>query len=366
MDESAAAGFATLSELEAAASKRVLEHIWAYIQGGAGEERTLRANRDAFRGWSLNPRVLSGLSSVDTTTTLLGRAVTSPVFVAPMAYAGQVHPEGELGIARAAGQEGVAAAYSTLSTFSLEEVAGASATAPKWFQLYLQPDFEVSRHLAERAEKAGYAALVLTVDAPVLGVRDRQAQGGFAIDSTVPIGNGSDVVPPPRAPQVQGTVYRLRSEAESTWQVLDDLRSATSLPIIVKGVLSAEDALLAVQHGAKAVIVSNHGGRQLDGAPASLTVLPEVAEAVGSRAEVYLDGGVRRGTDVLVALALGARAVGVGRPVFWALAAGGGEGVARYLSLLKLEFATAMALTGRSAIRLIDASLVRREGAPSE
>ncbi len=354
------AGFSTLAELETAASKRVLDHVWAYIQGGAGEERTLRSNRSAFERWSLLPRLLRDVSAIDTTTTLLDSSAATPVFVSPMAYAGQVHPEGELGIARAAAREGVVAAYSTLSSFSLEEIAVASGKGARWFQLYLQPDFEVSRRLVERAERAGYAALVVTVDTPVLGVRDRQAQGGFAIDSSVPIGNGTDVVTPPRSPELQGRIYRLRSEAESTWEVLDELRRVSKLPLIVKGILTPEDAELAVQHGARAVLVSNHGGRQLDGVPATLDVLPQVAQAVGSRAEVYLDGGVRRGSDVLVALALGARAVGVGRPVFWALAVGGGEGVAQYFSLLNTEIATALALSGRATLKDVDRTLVRK------
>ncbi|HLM90437.1 MAG TPA: alpha-hydroxy acid oxidase [Thermoplasmata archaeon] len=355
--------FPTLSDLEEAASKRLTDRIWAYVQGGSGEERTLRANRDAFLEWALRPRMLTGVASADTSTSLLGAAVRAPLFVSPMAYHAQVHPEGELGVARAALKSGWVAAYSTLSSFSIERIAEASGGGPRWFQLYLQPDFEVSRRLVERAERAGYSALILTVDTPVLGVRDRQARGGFAIDASVPIGNGADVVPPPRPPVAEGSLYRLRAEAGSTWEVLDRLRSVTRLPWIAKGVLTAEDARLAVQHGAKAILVSNHGGRQLDGVPATLTVLPEIVEAVGSRVEVYLDGGVRRGTDVLIALALGAKAVGVGRPILWALATGGGEGVANYMERLTTEFATGLLLAGRRSLAGVDRSLVRRHDA---
>jgi 4-hydroxymandelate oxidase len=360
MERTTEAGFSTLSDLEEVASKRVLEHVWAYVQGGAGEERTLGANRSAFRQWTFRPRTLVDVSRIDTNISLLGTMVRAPLFVSPMAYQGQVHPVGEPAVARAARDAGILAVYSTLSSFSIEEITRNSGSVPPWFQLYLQPDFEVSRRLVERAEKAGCSALMLTVDTPVLGVRDRQAPGGFAIDSTVPIGNGSDVVPPSRSPMEQGKFYRLRSEAGSTWDILEELLSITRLPWVVKGILTGDDARTAVHHGAKAVLVSNHGGRQLDGAPATLHALPEVVDAVGSEVEVYLDGGVRRGLDILVALALGAKAVGVGRPILWALGAGGEEGVRRYLDLLKLELATSMALVGRTTIAEVDRSLVAK------
>jgi len=348
----------TLSELEARASRRVLDHVWAYIQGGAGEERTLAANRAAFRRWSLRPRAMVDVSTIRPGTTLLGREVAAPFFVAPMAYHREVHPDAELGVAHAARSAGILAAYSTLSSASIEEIGRASGDAPRWFQLYLQPEFRVSQALVERAERAGFDALIVTVDVPVLGVRDRQEVGGFAIDSSVPIGNGEDVVPPPRAPSRQGRTFRLRSEAASTWQIVDDLRSVTRLPVVVKGVLTPEDARLAVDHGARGVLVSNHGGRQLDGVPASLDALPAIAAAVGSRAEVYLDGGVRRASEVLVALALGARAVGIGRPVLWALAVGGGPTVEEYFGLLLTELATSMAIAGRATVDAIDRTLV--------
>jgi len=352
--------FPTLGDLEESASKRVLEHVWAYIQGGAGEERTLRANREAFLQWNLRPRALVDVSVIDPSTTVLGAEVRAPFFISPMAYHGQVHPEGEPGVARAARDAGILGVYSTLASFSIEDIAGASGPGLRWFQLYLQPDFEVSRQLVERAEKAGYSALMLTVDTPVLGVRDRQARAGFAIDSTVPIGNGRDVVPPSRSPVEQGRFYRLRSEASASWEVFAQLQSITRLPLVAKGVLTAEDGRLAVRHGTKAIVVSNHGGRQLDGAPASLRALPEVVKAVGSEVEVYVDGGVRRGSDVLAALALGSRAVGIGRPILWALAVGGAFGVSRYLALLKTELATAMALAGRRTIAELDRSLLSR------
>lgn len=359
MDEPPTGTFRTLSQLESLASKRVLDHVWAYIQTGAGDERTLRANREAFLRYSLRPRALVDVSELDLRTSFLGAPTSAPFFVSPMAYHAEVHPEGELGVARAAREHVLLAAYSTLSSSSLEEIASVSRTGPRWFQLYLQPDREVSRELARRAEAAGYSALVVTVDVPVLGVRDRQEVAGFAIDSSVPIGNGSNVVPPCRAPSLQGEVYRLRADAAETWEVLDDLRAATRLPIVVKGVLTPEDAERAVAHGARGILVSNHGGRQLDGAPASLDALPAVLTAVAGRAEVYVDGGVRRGSDILIALALGARGVGIGRPVLWSLAVGGTVGVHRYFELMKVELATVMALTGTRSIKEVNADIVR-------
>jgi isopentenyl diphosphate isomerase/L-lactate dehydrogenase-like FMN-dependent dehydrogenase len=349
--------FRTLQELEGAAARRLSEEVWAYVQGGAGEERTVRANLEAFARATVRPRVLRGVAELDLRCRILGRPVAAPFFVAPMAYQGKVHPDGEVGVARAAAAAGLLGVYSTLSTRSMEEIAEASGAAPRWFQLYHQPDVEVERRLLERAERAGYTALVLTVDTPVLGVRDRQARGGFAIDASVPVGNGPDVLPPSRAPTPEGETYALRSDAAATWELLDELHRVSRLPLVVKGILTADDAHRCVDHGASAVVVSNHGGRQLDGVPAALDALAEVVAAVGPGVEVYLDGGVRRGVDILVALARGAKAVGIGRPVLWALAVGGASGVGRYFSLLKAELATAMVLTGRRTIAEVDRTL---------
>lgn len=355
------AGFSTIGELESVAAQWVREPIWAYIQGGAAEEHAVRRNREEFLRYYLRPRSLSGASAVDIRTSLLGAPSSAPFFVAPMAYAGSVHPDGEPAIARAAASEQVLSAFSTLSSYPLDAIARSSGSGARWFQLYLQSDVEVSLRLVRHAEASGFSAVMLTVDTPVLGSRDRQAKGGFAMEAPVPVGEGPEVRSPPRAPVLEGGVYRLRSEAGSTWEVVNELRKATHLPIVVKGILTAEDAQSAVAHGARGIVVSNHGGRQLGAAPATLTVLPEVVHAVRGRAEVYLDGGVRRGSDILVALALGAKAVGVGRPVFWALAVGGSDGVARYLSLLKTELATDMALIGRAKLTDLGPDLIARE-----
>ena len=364
MTDEGGAGFDTLGELESAGAKRADRSAWAYVEGGAGEEVTLAANRRAFARRTLRTRVLAGIAELDLSTTILGSPVRSPFFVAPTAYHGALHPDAEGGTARAAARAGILAVFSTLSSLSLEEIAESRPTGPRWFQLYLQPDFAATRKLVERAERAGYGALVLTADVPVLGARDRQAEAGFAIESSVPIGNGPEVVPPARAPTRTRTGYVLRADGAASWEILDRLREVSRLPIVVKGILTGADALEAVRHGARAILVSNHGCRQLDRAPASLDALEEVVAAVGSRAEVYLDGGVRRGSDVLIALASGARAVGLGRPVLWALAAGGEAGVARLFRLLDEELATALALTGCARVREVSEAVIGTKSDP--
>ncbi|HYB77731.1 MAG TPA: alpha-hydroxy acid oxidase [Thermoplasmata archaeon] len=350
--------FVSLSDVEEAASRAVGERIWSYVMGGAGTEWTDRANRAAFGRWVLKPRALAGIREVDLRTEVLGEDVRAPFYVAPTAYQGLVHPDGEVGMARAAARAGVLAVFSTLSTDSLEAIARARPRGPRWFQLYLQPEWEATERLVRRADRAGFTAIVLTADVPVLGVRDRQLRSGFAIDSSLPVGSGPGVVPPSRGPRAAGPVYSVGRPHPESWEVVNRLRSVTDLPIVVKGVLDATDARRSVAHGAKAVVVSNHGGRQLDRSPPSLAVLPEVVRAVRGRAEVYLDGGVRRGTDILVALALGARAVGLGRPLLWALAAGGEAGVEQYLSLLATDTASAMILAGRGSVSKVDRTVV--------
>ncbi len=356
--ETGSAGFRTLSELERIAEERTPAAIWDYIQGGAGEERTVAANREAFRRRTLRPRVLVDVSTLDPTTMILGDPVRVPFYVAPTAYQGQIHPEGEPAVARAAAGAGTLSMFSTLSSFSIEAIAQASGTGLRWFQLYLQPEFARTRELVERAERSGYRAIVLTADVPILAIRDRQTREGFALDAPVPLGDGPEFVMPPREATPDGVRFRLGSAAASDWTIMDRLREVTELPIVIKGILRADDARRAVDHGARAIVVSNHGGRQLDGAPGALDVLPEIVAAVGSQAEVYLDGGVRRASDVVMALALGARAVGIGRPVLWALAAGGAVGVSRYLALLQSELVNVMALCGCARITEIDRTLV--------
>ena len=358
MTDDSQAGFSTLSDLEEAASKKTDKSSWAYIQGGAGEEWTMKANREAFHRRTLRPRILVDVENLEFGTTLLGTNVSAPFYIAPTASHGLVHPDAEAATARAASKANVLAAFSTLTSISLEDIAKAAPTGPKWFQLYLQPEFSITKRLVERAEKAGYKAIVVTVDMPVAGNRDRENQAGSPLASPTILGNGKEIVRPLRNPIVEGNKAHIRKEASSTWKVVDRLQEITRLPLVLKGVLTREDARHAVVHGAKGIVVSNHGGRQLDGAPASLDALPEVVDEVGSEVEVYFDGGIRRGSDIITALALGARAVGIGRPVFWALAAGGEPGVSKLLSLLKVDLATVMALTGRQNLSEIDKSLV--------
>jgi 4-hydroxymandelate oxidase len=285
-----------------------------------------------------------------------------PILVAPMAYQGLAAPEGEPATARAVGASGTIMVVSTLATTSLEEVAAAAAGGPLWFQLYVYKDRSVSESLVRRAEAAGYRALVLTVDTPLLGRREADERNGFGLPDHLRMANFSGRSEArPTEPGVSALALHTLAEFDPslTWEALDWMRSITRLPIVVKGILTQEDAALALAHGAAAIIVSNHGGRQLDTAVATIEALPEVVEAVAGRCEVYLDGGVRRGTDVLKALALGARAVFVGRPILWALAVGGEDGVRHALELLRRELTLDMGISGRPTLASIDRSLVK-------
>ena len=359
MTDDSQAGFSTLSDLEEAARKQTDKSAWAYIQGGAGEEWTLKANREAFHRRTLRPRVLVDVENLELSTIILGTKVSAPFYVSPTASHGLVNKDAEAATARAASKANILAAFSTLTTISLEDIAKAGPSGPRWFQLYLQPEFSITKSLVERAEKAGYSAIILTVDMPVAGNRDRENQAGSPLASPTVLGNGREVLRPLRNPIVEGDHAHIRKEASNTWDVVDRIQEITRLPLVLKGIMTREDARLSVVHDVKGIIVSNHGGRQLDGAPSSLDTLPEVVDEVGSEVEVYFDGGIRRGSDIIMALALGARAAGIGRPVFWALAAGGEAGVAKLLSLLKTDLATVMALTGRRTLSDIDKTLVK-------
>lgn len=336
-----------LQEFEPLAQARLGPGAWAYYSAGAGDEVTLRENRTAFERIRLLPSMLRGVRSADLRTTVLGTPISMPVLVAPMALQGLAHPEADCATARGAGMAGTLMTVSTESTRPLEEIA-AVATGPLWHQLYV---YEGHRDLAERlvrrAEDAGYKAIVLTVDAPRWGRHER----GLRVPITLPPGMSFTTF----EDEVR---YTDLQPAALTWDDVAWLRSLTSLPIVLKGILAPDDAVLAVERGAAGIGVSNHGARQLDGVPASIEALPGIVEAVSGRAEVYLDGGIRRGTDVLKALALGAHAVLLGRPVLWGLAVAGAEGVARVLELLRAELELAMVLAGRPNIESIDPGLV--------
>lgn len=331
-------------EYEELARLKVQLPHWEFYAGGSDDEVTLRANRAAFERIRLRPRMLIDVSTIDTSTTALGTPVSMPILVAPTAQHAFAHTDAECATARAAGKAGTIMVASTSSTRSLEEIAQ-EASGPLWFQLYVYPTLEAGERLVRRAEAAGYKAIVVTVDLPRLGNRERDKRSGFVISFE---GNF-----------VNEQVIEGRTKIAFTWDKLAWLRSITSLPILLKGILTAEDALLAVEHGIDGIIVSNHGGRQLDGVLSGIEALPEVVEAVNGRCEVYMDGGIRRGTDVLKALALGARAVLVGRPILWGLAVNGEVGVAHILEILRSELELAMVLSGRPTIASIDRSLVK-------
>jgi 4-hydroxymandelate oxidase len=313
-----------VSDYERAAEEKLDPAAFGYFAGGANDEWTLFENLEAFNRWVLRPRVLVDVSGVDAATSVLGTEVSFPVLVAPMAFQGLAHPDGEKAMARGAAAAGTIMCLSKLSTVGIEEAAEAAPDGARWFQLYWGPDRSRVQELLERAEAAGYRAIMVTVDLPEVGRRERDLRTGFEAPAQL-----SDI-----------------TDSSLTWRDLEWLRTHTSLPLLVKGILTAEDAALACEAGVEGVIVSNHGGRQLDGVAASLDALPEVAEEVGDRAEVLLDSGVRRGTDVVKALALGAKAVLAGRAPLWGLAVGGAEGVEQILGLLRREFELALALCG--------------------
>ena len=302
----------------------------AYFAGGAGDEVTLRDNLAAFERRKLRPRMLVDVSSVSTATTVLETDVALPILIAPLALQRMAHPEGELATARAAAAAGTIMCLSTASTARAAEVAAAAPGAPRWFQVYVFSDRSQTEDLIAEAIESAFSALVLTVDTPFLGRRERDIRIDFQI---------------PEHLSVAGEIFGGHFDATLSWNDVEWL-SGYGLPVVVKGILTAEDARLACEQGAAAVVVSNHGGRQLDGVPASLDALVEIVSAVDGRAEVLLDGGIRRGTDVLKALALGARAVLIGRAMVWGLAAGGEEGVTDVLRLLQREVELGLALLG--------------------
>lgn len=351
-------------DLEAIARDRLSAMTYDYYAGGAESETALRANLDSWARWQLHPHVLRDVSDVDTSTTVLGTRIANPVLIAPTAYHALAHPEGEPATARAAEAQDTVMVVSTLATTSLEEVAAAAPGADRWFQLYVFADRGYAGELVDRAVAAGYRALVLTVDAPVLGHRPRDERNRFRLPDGLTMANLPPDLPDQYA-DAEGSGLAAMFTDHDRSLTPDDLvwlKERSGLPLVVKGVHRADDAVSCVDAGADAVVVSNHGGRQLDRAVPAARVLPEVADAVGERAEIYVDGGVRRGVDVLTALALGARAVLVGRPVLWGLAVDGEEGVATVLARLRNELDRAMALSGVTAATAVPRDLVRWAG----
>ena len=336
----------SLAEFEPLAQAALTPETWAYFSGGSWDEVSLRENEAAFRRRILRPRVLIDVSKIDTATTLLGARIAAPFGFAPTALQGLAHPEGEVVPARVAGRKSLPYILSTFASRSVETVA-AVGRGLRWFQLYVQTDRRLTERLVHRAAEASYQAIVLTVDLPRPGHRERELR--FPLTDEGPFGNvDRGAVGDAYMDFITGTI-----DPSLDWDDVAWLRTLTPLPLVIKGVLTAEDATLAVEAGAAGVVVSNHGGRQLDRAPASIDALEGVVAAVDGRAEVYLDGGVRRGTDIDTALALGARAVFLGRPFLYALASGGEAGVRRAVELLHVELETAMALLGCPSVASI-------------
>jgi 4-hydroxymandelate oxidase len=393
--------FLNLNEFEPEARALMEPGAFHYVAGGAADEVTVRVNRAAFERFSFRPRVFVDVSTVDPSTSFLGKAVSMPVGLAPAALQKVAHPEGEVAAASAAAGAGVPYVLSTLASCSIEEVAAAADEAlarrgeaagrageggdfeghedpleqepwtipdpradssdfawgshPQWFQLYVHKDHGVAVDMVKRAEAAGYAAVCVTADLPVPGYRERELRSRF---EPPPYAQPANFGAYARGREMSDMVTGLHDQS-LTWDDLSWIRDASHLPLVVKGILSPEDASLAVEYGAAGIVVSNHGGRQLDQSPASIDALEEAVDAVGGRAEVYLDSGVRRGTDVIIAIAIGASGVFIGRPFLYGLAVGGRAGVMRVLELLRIEIEVGMQLLGVTRIDQIDRSCLR-------
>jgi 4-hydroxymandelate oxidase len=349
----------TLADYRRAARARLTPMAWDYFRSGADDEETLRENRRAYRRWQLWPRVLCDVSTCDLSTEMLGARLSMPIAVAPTAIQRLAHPDGELATARAAAAAGTLMCVSTMATTRLEDVA-AAAPGARWFQLYVHRDRELTRALVRRAEAAGYGALVITVDTPVLGRRLADERNRFRLPPSLSMANFDDgTISERHDGSALNHYFATRHDAAFSWRDLDELRRMTTLPLVLKGILRPDDAARAVAAGCDAIIVSNHGGRQLDGVPATLDALPGVVAAVGNApTRVIFDGGVRTGGDVLKALALGARLVLLGRPILWGLAVAGEPGVRHVLELLRGELQRAMTLAGCSSLAAIDRELV--------
>jgi 4-hydroxymandelate oxidase len=356
-----------LDDYERLAKERLPQMVFDYYFGGAGDELTIVENRQGWQRLRLRPRVLVDVGTRDLSTTVLGQALSFPVLTAPCAFNALAHPEGECAVARAATAARIIQVVSTAGTHSLEEVAAAAPSGVRWFQLYCYRDRGVTRSLIDRATAAGYRALCLTVDAPLVGRRDRDTRNRFGLPPGMTWKNLE-----------QAGLDRMEAKAEGsalvqyiseiwdptlTWEAIEWLRTASQLPLVLKGILTADDARRAVDCGAAAIVVSNHGGRQLDGTLPTSEALVEVVDAIGGRAEILVDGGIRRGSDILKALALGARAVLIGRPYLWALAVAGQAGVEHVFELLRDELDLDMALSGRPTIASIDRTLIARANA---
>lgn len=345
----------TLAEFEALSGSCMSPMACAYVSGGAADELTLRANCEDWKQIRLNPRILTDVSEIDTSTEVLGQRLELPVMLAPTAFHRLCHPEGELATVAGANRAGVGLALSSFSTVSVEEVA-AAAKHPVWFQLYVQKDKGLTQQMLERAQQAGCRAVCITVDTPVLGVRHRESRSQFALpaDFKLPNLNLGSVSHRP----VRSAIYSELLNPQLTWKDIEWLCSIARIPVLLKGVLNPEDAARAVGTGVAGLIISNHGARNLDTVPSTAQALPRVAERVGGKLPLLVDGGIRRGTDVLKALAYGAKAVLIGRPYLYALAFAGAAGVERVVEILRTELLMAMALTGCTSIPAVGSQVL--------
>jgi len=373
---------ASIEDLRQLARRKLPRALFDFIDGGAQDEVTLRHNREDFARWALVPRVLTDVSVRDQSVSVFGQSFRSPLILAPTGLPGVLWPDGAAQAARAADAAGVGFCLSTMSTGNIEEIARCSRQRT-WFQVYVMRDREITRAMMQRARDAGCSVLVVTVDLQMQGQRDRDVRNGLTMPPRLTLssllefglhpgwlwryatgpkptlanflgaGKGADMV------TIAGFVNS-QFDQSVTWKDIDWVRSVWDGPLALKGITSAEDVRIAVEHGIDGIIVGNHGGRQLDGAPSSISVLPEIVEAAQGRAQIVLDGGVRRGSDVLKALALGAHACMIGRPFLYGLAAMGGAGVSRALELLRNEIDVNLALLGRAGVKELDRSAVRR------
>lgn len=351
----------SLRELEREAQRRLDPAVYDYFAGGADDEITARSNEAAFAHIGLLPRVLRGAGPAKLGTTILSSHISMPVLIGPTAFHRLAHPEGERATARAAAAAGTIMIVSMASTVAIEEVAAAACNAELgerilWFQIYLQPDLGFTESIIRRAEAAGCSAVVVTVDSPTFGGRSRDLRNGF---HDLPPGMCCENLREPANGNGCGKVREIVFSPVLTWKSIEWLRKITDLKIVLKGIVHPEDAKLAIRHGADAVLVSNHGGRQLDTVPATIDLLPAILNAVDGRIPLLLDGGIRRGTDVLKALALGASAVAIGRPVLWGLALDGEAGVAQVLEMLRSELDRAATLCGCSSVHDLTPDLLQ-------
>ncbi len=342
-----------LFDFEKMAEGKMTKMAYEFVASGAADEFTVKWNREALDRLKIQTRVLNDVTKLDTKVSLFGTEMPYPIMIAPTAFHKIMHPEGEIATARGAAAASTTYVVSSFTTTPIEEIAKV-ATKPLWFQLYVVDDRDFVRDLVQKVEAQGCRALCVTVDTPVSGSRDRQRKAKFKLPDDL------------KPPYMIDTAFASKGQALAfkkslTWDDIEWLRSLTKLPVLLKGILNPEDAEKAIQVGASGIIVSNHSGRNLDTVPATIEVLPQIVKKVNNRIPVLMDGGIRRGTDVLKAMALGASAVLVGKPICFGLACGGSDGVAKVLTILQKEFEFAMALSGRTSIKSIDQSLIWKD-----